>query len=299
MSTFATSGVDNDQQFDFIGGYYNGWVIKHRSTGKCLNGYNKYEGAELNVSPCNFGHIDQAWHALDKGNGYMILRLSGTNLCVTVDSPVGNSSNVVLRNCLYNVANGTQDWSRSGNINYGNTLPRTGGIGDFILDGIRFGYNTNYRTTINGIAYSYDQYIRMRETLSNYKNMVFDKGVYISIDGEDEHIAFVAPWGFYSRFTSTKAERLADKVGQYGNMGAGLAGFIVGNQINPLLSFPTSFLINRSVSGYQDDIRTCSRTNNQVYVKYELVSGSWANSVLLLPLRGEKVFELRITTSCN
>ncbi|MBC7471840.1 MAG: RICIN domain-containing protein [candidate division SR1 bacterium] len=112
MSTYITNPDDGDQQFGFIGGYYNGWVIKHRVTGKCLNGYNKYEGAPINVSPCNFGHLDQAWHALDKGKGYMILRLSSTNLCVTVDSPIGNGSNVVLRNCNYYSANGTQDWRR-------------------------------------------------------------------------------------------------------------------------------------------------------------------------------------------
>lgn len=109
MSTWSTNTGDNDQHFDFIGGYSNGWVIKHRTTGKCLNGYNKYEGAPINVSPCNPGHLDQAWHALGKDNGYLILRLANTNLCVTVDSPIGNGSNVVLRNCLYNVANGTQD----------------------------------------------------------------------------------------------------------------------------------------------------------------------------------------------
>lgn len=119
MSTYITNPEDGDQQFDFIGGYSNGWVIKHRTTGKCLNGYNKYEGAPINVSPCNPGHLDQAWHALDKGNGFLILRLSGTSFCVTVDSPVGNGSSVVLRNCNYYSANGTQDWRRNngGSVN--------------------------------------------------------------------------------------------------------------------------------------------------------------------------------------
>jgi hypothetical protein len=48
MSVYSTNPSDGDQQFD----WYNvsgGQALKHRSTGKCLNAYRKYSGAEVNV----------------------------------------------------------------------------------------------------------------------------------------------------------------------------------------------------------------------------------------------------------
>jgi hypothetical protein len=83
--------------------------------------------------------MDQNWEMLDKGNGYVLYRLKNTRLCLTADTPVGNSSIVALRDCAYNGANGTQDWIGSLNPNspvYGGgqaqppaTLIRTGGAG--------------------------------------------------------------------------------------------------------------------------------------------------------------------------
>lgn len=180
-------------------------------------------------------------------------------------------------------------------------LPRTGGIGDYILDGLRFGYNNNYRTIINGITYTYDQYVRMRQTLSNYANATYNKGVYISRDSEGEHIAFVAHWGLYSRFTGTKAERLADKVGDYGGSLSGLFGFAVGlASANPLIGFGANVTFKHNVvTPLRDQIRTCSRTNNQVYLRFELESGSWSNSLFLLPIRGKDALNMQISASCN
>jgi hypothetical protein len=85
-------------------------MLKHRGTGKCLNAYSKYSGAEPFVWACNAGDMDQNWEMLDKGNGYVLYRLKNTGMCLTADTPVGNSSIVALRDCAYNGANGTQDW---------------------------------------------------------------------------------------------------------------------------------------------------------------------------------------------
>jgi hypothetical protein len=61
--------------------------------------------------------MDQNWEMLDKGNGYVLYRLKNTGMCLTADTPVGNSSIVALRDCAYNGANGTQDWIGSLNPN--------------------------------------------------------------------------------------------------------------------------------------------------------------------------------------
>jgi hypothetical protein len=79
-------------------------------TGKCLNAYSKYSGGEPFVWACNPADMDQNWEMLDKGNGYVLYRLKNTGMCLTADTPVGNSSIVALRDCAYNGANGTQDW---------------------------------------------------------------------------------------------------------------------------------------------------------------------------------------------
>jgi hypothetical protein len=46
--------------------------------------------------------MGQNWEMLDKGNGYVLLRLKNTGMCLTADTPVGNSSIVALRDCAYN-----------------------------------------------------------------------------------------------------------------------------------------------------------------------------------------------------
>jgi hypothetical protein len=116
MSVYATNPNDGDQQFDRIAGNA-GWMLKHRGTGKCLNAYSKYSGAEPFVWACNPADMDQNWEMLDKGNGYVLYRLKNTGMCLTADTPVGNSSIVALRDCAYNGANGTQDWIGSLNPN--------------------------------------------------------------------------------------------------------------------------------------------------------------------------------------
>ena len=138
MSVYASNPNDGDQQFDRIGA--NGaWLMKHRTTGACLNAHYLYQGAQVNVYPCNCNDVDQLWDLVDKGNGYVLYRRRNTNLCLTANTPVGNSSVIALQNCAYGGPNGTQDWigslnpnspfyggGQSSAINYG-SLPRTGG----------------------------------------------------------------------------------------------------------------------------------------------------------------------------
>jgi hypothetical protein len=73
--------------------------------------------------------MDQNWEMLDKGNGYVLYRLKNTGMCLTADTPVGNSSIVALRDCAYNGANGTQDWSENTKAIMGGALAYNGANG--------------------------------------------------------------------------------------------------------------------------------------------------------------------------
>jgi hypothetical protein len=64
----------------FVNQNSTGW-LKHRGTGKCLNAYSKYSGAEPFVWACNPADMDQNWEMLDKGNGYVLYRLKNTGMC--------------------------------------------------------------------------------------------------------------------------------------------------------------------------------------------------------------------------
>jgi hypothetical protein len=116
MSVYQTNPNDEDQHFDWSN-VPGGQSIRHRSTGKCLNAYRKYAGAEVNVWSCNSADPDQIWQMIDKGNGYVLWRLKDTNLCLTADTPVQNESRVALQGCAYGGPNGTQDWIGSNNPN--------------------------------------------------------------------------------------------------------------------------------------------------------------------------------------
>jgi hypothetical protein len=114
VSTWGVNINDNDQHFDWIGVPGNNLnMFKSRSTGKCLNAYRKWSGAEVNTWACNSNDQDQIWNFITKGDGFNLLRLNNTNLCLTADMPVGNASIIALRDCAYFGPNGTQDWRGS------------------------------------------------------------------------------------------------------------------------------------------------------------------------------------------
>ncbi len=104
MSIFQRNDNDPDQQFDRLNGNLGGTLLKHRTTGKCLNAHYLSNGAEINVWGCNGSDPDQNWDMLHQGNGVNLIQRRGTNLCV--DSPTRNDvGKVHLWTCDANNAN--------------------------------------------------------------------------------------------------------------------------------------------------------------------------------------------------
>ncbi|MBD2097702.1 CHAP domain-containing protein [Trichocoleus sp. FACHB-591] len=99
MSSWQRNDSDPDQQFDRLPGNRGGILLKHRSTGNCLNAHYLSNGAELNVWGCNADDPDQNFNVIDLGGGYNRIQRTGTNLCV--DSPDrANFGKVHLWQCL-------------------------------------------------------------------------------------------------------------------------------------------------------------------------------------------------------
>jgi surface antigen len=80
MSNWALNSSDNDQQFDRQAGN----LLKHRSTGKCLNAYQPVVGSEVNVYPCNASDGDQKFSFVAAGNNINLIQRIGTNLCLNM-----------------------------------------------------------------------------------------------------------------------------------------------------------------------------------------------------------------------
>lgn len=100
LSTWKLDPNDNDQQFD----RQNGNLLRHRSTGKCLNAYQPAAGSIVNVYPCNGNDGDQKFSFVSVGNNTNLIQRNGTNLCL--DMPNRNSSiRMTLWNCDRNNAN--------------------------------------------------------------------------------------------------------------------------------------------------------------------------------------------------
>ena len=101
LSIWDFSPNDNDQQFDRIGGSRGGTLLKHRSTGKCLNAHYLSNGGLVNTWACNAADPDQNFTITDLGGGYSQIKRTGTNLCV--DSPTrDNGGKVHLWECVNN-----------------------------------------------------------------------------------------------------------------------------------------------------------------------------------------------------
>jgi hypothetical protein len=95
MSTWPLSAtIDNDQQFDRLSGN----LLKHRSTGKCLNAYQPAAGSIVNVYPCNTTDGDQKFSLVSVGSNINLIQRMGTNFCL--DMPNRNSNQrIMLQNC--------------------------------------------------------------------------------------------------------------------------------------------------------------------------------------------------------
>jgi hypothetical protein len=85
MSLWEFSSTDRDQQFDRISGNRGGTLLRHGSTGKCLNSHYLTNGGVVNTWPCDANDPDQNFNIISLGNGLSQIQRTGTNLCV--DSP--------------------------------------------------------------------------------------------------------------------------------------------------------------------------------------------------------------------
>ncbi|HEY9833556.1 MAG TPA: peptidoglycan DD-metalloendopeptidase family protein [Stenomitos sp.] len=110
MSIYQRNDNDPDQQFDRLPGNRGGTLLKHRSTGRCLNAHYLSNGSEINVWPCDSNDPDQNWNLDSVSDGRILIKRTGTNLCV--DTPTrDNAGKVHLWTCDGN--NPNQRWLSS------------------------------------------------------------------------------------------------------------------------------------------------------------------------------------------
>jgi len=112
MSLYQHNINDPDQQFDRLSGSSsNSILLRHGSTGKCLNAHYLSNNAEMNVWNCNAADPDQNWNLVNLPSGEFLIRRNGTNFCV--DSPTRtNAGRIHLITCDANNAN--QRWKSTG-----------------------------------------------------------------------------------------------------------------------------------------------------------------------------------------
>ena len=115
MSIWDHSLNDADQNFDRKAGGRGGEHLVHRRTGKCLNAFRRWNGAEVNVYPCRVGDADQNFNIEPLSNGEVQIRVSNTNFCL--DNP--NRTNGGLVTLWQCVSNANQRFK----INGGTTPP--------------------------------------------------------------------------------------------------------------------------------------------------------------------------------
>jgi Ricin-type beta-trefoil lectin domain len=96
MSTWQLNPNDNDQQFD-----RQGQLLRHRSTGMCLNAALPSAGSIVNVWPCNGNDGDQKFNIVSLGGNVNLIQRTGTNLCLDMDSRNANTR-MKLWNCISN-----------------------------------------------------------------------------------------------------------------------------------------------------------------------------------------------------
>ena len=94
MSLWEFSSTDRDQQFDRISGNRGGTLLRHGSTGKCLNSHYLTNGGVVNTWPCDANDPDQNFNIISLGNGLSQIQRTGTNLCV--DSPTRDNGNRIF-----------------------------------------------------------------------------------------------------------------------------------------------------------------------------------------------------------
>jgi murein DD-endopeptidase MepM/ murein hydrolase activator NlpD len=154
MKQWALDSNHPNQNFDQVPGYRGGMLLKHRSTGLCLNAYRASAGSLINTFNCNPNDPEQNFVMHDHGNSYRMINLAYTNLCVDSTPQPENRQRVILWHCLPNGQNHYQRWlsrssaasnSVSANKSYlpfdpGTTLTVSRGYGNNTHGGIVRGY---------------------------------------------------------------------------------------------------------------------------------------------------------------
>ncbi|MEQ8754251.1 MAG: ricin-type beta-trefoil lectin domain protein [Coleofasciculus sp. G1-WW12-02] len=108
MSSWRRNDRDPDQHFERLRGNW-GTLLKNKSTGKCLNAHYLYNGARVNVWPCNPSDPDQNWALNDLGGGYLQIKRANTNKNFCLDMPDRKDGGKVhLWDC--NSGNPNQRW---------------------------------------------------------------------------------------------------------------------------------------------------------------------------------------------
>ncbi len=114
----------DNQNFDVIPGNRGGQLLRHRSTGMCLNAYRAGAGSLVNTFSCNANDPEQNFVIADHGNWYRVIRLANTNFCVDSTPSTNNGQQVIMWHCLPNGQNHFQRWLSRGSSGF---TPAPGG----------------------------------------------------------------------------------------------------------------------------------------------------------------------------
>jgi hypothetical protein len=101
LATWGHSLSDPDQNFDRKSGGNGGEHLVHRRTGKCVNAFRRWNGAEVNVYPCRIGDADQNFNVEPIGNGDVQIRVANTNFCLDNPNRI-DGGRVTLSGCVRN-----------------------------------------------------------------------------------------------------------------------------------------------------------------------------------------------------
>ena len=81
MSTYQVDEHDLDQHFEVLQNG-DGVMLKHKSTGKCLQANEIRQGGAVTVGRCNSTYATQQWRVTHLGGHVRTLQVKGTNFCL-------------------------------------------------------------------------------------------------------------------------------------------------------------------------------------------------------------------------
>ena len=297
MSIYRTNYNDPDQQFEFIP-VGSAVMLKHRSTGKCLNAYRPRNGGTVNVWACNPNDPEQLWDLLHKSGTIYLIRAHGTNFCIDNYNRI-DEGNVHAWECNFN--NPNQLWdvhdvvTGQGYVRGGSnlTLIRTGGQDVYVdLDAIGISLE---------ILNAFGKF--MGRMSSNY-----DHEQVILRNNYGEHVMYYAQWGTYERLTGPYIERYSRQLtndGIFSGVGITAGGSWIGSIIGLTGAGAAIAAIVGGASVWHntnlaDDLNTCKDTTGVAYVRRHLTTGSWQKSIIIFLTTGSQyAFNTNVTVSCN